>query len=316
MGLTQEQRAARLGYLGGTDAAAVMGLSRYKSPVGLWAEKTGAVVPNDRSQDLPILVGEMLEDVVARLYTIKTGQKLERVNEVQRHKKFPFLCAQIDRRIVGTKMIFEAKSASAYKIDEWNENDVPSEYILQGLHQLMVTGADACIIACLIGGNVDFVFKTIERDEDMIRELEEREVAFWNENVLGKKMPAVTAHDAGTLAALFPQKEEEGDPITFPDDIEPVIARIKEIGTEKTGIIGGLMEEQETLRNELRARLQENPIGVVGGWKVTWKNQETVRLDSKLLAAEDLKTWQKYAKPSTSRVLRISSTEKKSKASK
>lgn len=316
MGLTQEQRAARLGYLGGTDAAAVMGLSRYKTPIGLWSEKTGAVVPNDRSQDLPILVGEMLEDVVARLYTIKTGEKLHRVNEVQRHKKYSFLCAQIDRRIVGSDRIFEAKSASAYKVDEWADQDVPSEYILQGLHQLMVTEADACVIACLIGGNVDFVFKTIERDEDMIRELEEREVEFWNKYVLEKKMPAVTAYDAGTLAALFPQREEEGEPITFPEDIESVIDRIREIGTEKGGILGQLIEEQETLKNELRARLQDSNAGVIGKWKVTWKNQETTRLDGKLLAAEDPKTWAKYTKTTPSRVLRISSTEKKSKAAK
>lgn len=311
MALTQQQRAERIGYIGSTDAASVMGLSRYKSPLGLWSEKTGAIVPKDKDGELPIILGNLLEDVVAQLYTIKTGTQLRRVKEIQVHPKYPFLKAQIDRRIVGSDRIFEAKTASAYKAGEWEGEDLPSEYILQGLHQLMVTGAESCEIACLIGGNVDFVYKTINRDEDMIAELEAAEVKFWNENVLAKKMPAVTAHDDSTLAALFPKGQEQEEPIQLPEEFEAIIERIKEIGAATSGAIGALTEEKSELQNNLRLALGDSSYGVVGKWKATWKNQDKNTLDSKLLAAEMPEIYAKYLKSSSIRVLLTSDTTKK-----
>src|ERR1051326_1911905 len=196
MPLTEEQRAERQGYIGGTDAAAVLGLSRYKTPLGLWSEKTGAIVPAAKKDgELPIWIGNRLEDVIAERFTFETGIKVQRVKEVQVHPRFPFLRAQIDRRLVGSNEILECKTASAFKAGEWDGEDLPSEYILQGLHQLMVTGAERCHLACLIGGNVDFVRKVVERDEQMIADLEAKEVEFWNRYVQGREMPKVIAHD-------------------------------------------------------------------------------------------------------------------------
>lgn len=288
MGLSQAQVADRVNYIGGTDAAAVLGLSRYKTPLGLWSEKTGKVKPKDKSGELPIIIGDELEDVVARLFMRETGHQVRRVKEVQIHPKYPFLKAQIDRRIVGVEEILECKTASAFKAGEWEGEDVPSEYIVQVMHQLMVTGAKAGWIACLIGGNVDFVYKRIERDEDMIADLEARELRFWHENVLGKKMPAVTEHDDSVLQALFPTpKQGQGEPLTLPDSYDAIIERIKEIGTDTGGEIGKLKAEQDALKNEVKVAMGEHDEAVVGRWRATWKERSSgVKLDTKKLLAD------------------------------
>lgn len=314
--MTAEQRADRRNYIGGTDAAAVLGLSRYKTPLGLWSEKTGAIVTKDRGGELPVKLGERLEDVVAELFTEETGIKVRRVREVQIDEEHPFLRAQIDRLTVGTDELLECKTASGFKAGEWEGEDVPSEYILQVLHQLMVTKKKRGYLACLIGGNVDFVIKNIERDEDMIAELRAKEVHFWNEFVLKKVMPKVTSHDALTLMALFPNGREDVEPMTLPDGMDHVVERIKEIGTEDSGLIGDLTAEQDALKNELRLLLGETTMGVIGKWKVTWKNQSNTRIDVKRISAEAPEIYARFAVSSPSRVLRIASTEKKPKAAK
>ncbi len=323
MALTQKQRAERIGYIGGTDAAAVLGLSRYKSPLGLWSEKTGAIIPKDRDGELPILIGNMLEDVVAELYTIKTGTKLQRVKEILVHPEYPFIRCQIDRVTVGLadREIVECKTASAFKIGEWEGDDVPSEYIVQVLHQLMVMGAIAkskglpvpprAHLAVLIGGNVDFIYKTVERDEEMIDELLKKEVAFWNENVIGKKMPAVTDHDDSTLAALFPLGKEQEEPMALPEECEAMIERIHEIGTDTSGEMGALKKEKSELQNNIRLALGESSYGVVGPYKATWKNQDKNTLDTKTLAAEKPEVYAKYLKTTTIRVLLTPNPNKK-----
>lgn len=323
MALTKQQRADRIDYIGGTDAASVLGLSRYKSPLGLWSEKTGAIIPKDRDGELPILIGNMLEDVVAELYTIKTGTKLQRVKEILVHPEYPFIRCQIDRVTVGLadREIVECKTASAFKSGEWEGEEVPSEYIVQVLHQLMVMGAIAkskglpmpprAHLAVLIGGNVDFVYKTVERDEDVIDDLLKKEVAFWNDHVLAKKMPAVTAHDDSTLAALFPKAKESEEPIQLDEEFDAIIERITEIGAATSGLIGALTEEKTELQNNLRLALGDAPIGVVGKWKATWKNQDKNTLDTKALVAEMPEVYAKYLKTSTIRVLLTSDTTKK-----
>lgn len=301
MSLTKEQVSERINYIGGTDAASVLGLSRYKSKLGLWAEKTGAVAPTKKNDgELPIWMGNRLEDVIAERFTFETGIKLQRVKEVQVHPKYPFIRAQIDRVTVGEdeREVVECKTASAFKAGEWDGEDVPSEYILQVMHQLMVLGAIAqekglpppprAHLACLIGGNVDFVRKFVERDEDMIAELEAKEVAFWNEHVLSKRMPGASADDDGVLQALFPNsKEEQVDPQTLPPEFADVIERIKDIGTDKTGELGALKAELDELKNSIKMAMGENSYAVVGKYQATWKTiQKAPALDAARLSAE------------------------------
>ena len=57
----------RLGFLGGSDAAAALGLSPWKTPVELWLEKTGKK-PSEIPDNIPMAVGRALEDFVAKQY--------------------------------------------------------------------------------------------------------------------------------------------------------------------------------------------------------------------------------------------------------
>lgn len=286
----------RKGFIGASDAAAVLGLSRWQTPLGIWAEKTGQIEHEELDSEAAEL-GTYLEEYVARRFTKLTGKKVNRVNEPQVHPVYPFLTCQIDRRVVSEDALLECKTASAWKAKEWGGEDVPREYIIQVMHQLAVTGKQIGYVAVLIG-NQDFKVKKIERDEKTINELVKKEVAFWNDYIVPKIMPGiVTKNDAETLYELFPLAQE-GTVKDLGDSAAAIIESRNALIQDKIQLEGEI-EKQE---NELRLMLGENESGTAGKWKITWKNQTQRRVDTKSLPQE---IYEKYSKVITSRILRI-----------
>jgi len=140
-------------FIGGSDIAAVMGVSRWKTPLQLWAEKTGAVQPEDLSDKEYVELGSELEDFIAKHFEKKAGIKVRRAPRRYTHKDHPFMACQVDRLVTGTDELVECKNASAWKAKEWEGEEIPVEYILQVSWQLMVTGRKKGYLAVLIGGN-------------------------------------------------------------------------------------------------------------------------------------------------------------------
>ena len=154
----------RKSYIGGSDIAAVMGMSRWKTPLQLWAEKTGKVEQPDLSNVEAVEMGSELEETVARMFTKRTGKKVRRAPKDYTYKhsskgggvdidaEFSFIRCQVDRLVEGTDELLECKTASAWKEKEWEDEEIPAEYILQVNWQLGITGRSIGHIAVLIGG--------------------------------------------------------------------------------------------------------------------------------------------------------------------
>lgn len=252
-------------YIGGSDASAVLQMSRWETPLSIWMLKTGAKEYEEKDS-IAIDVGNELEDYVARKYTKETGNKVQRKKATIVHPEYPFIRANIDRRLIGVQEGLECKTTTAYKEKEWSEEEIPQEYIIQCMHYLAVTGWKRWHIACLIG-NHKFVHKVIERDEEFIREIIDREVYFWREHVEKKKPPFefITHMDKNNLFDMYPTVENE-EPIVFDSDIDEKIERLYE--TEKN--INDLKKIKETLENELKAFLKESKIGKSSKYQITW----------------------------------------------
>ena len=289
-------------FIGGSDAAAVLGLSRYKTPLQVWAEKTGQIQPDDISEKINVKAGIYLEEFIAQLFTEKSGMKVRRANETFFHDEHAFLAVNLDRRIVGTDFFLECKSTEVYNAKQWDGEEIPQEHIIQCLHGLAVTGMKKCYIAVLIGKN-DFKWKEIQRDEKTIAAIIQQEVKFWNEFIIPVVMPTrMTANDADTLYALFPNAKPETI-IPLNDDILKIIesrnAMIQDLKSLESQI-----DQQE---NTIKAFLGENEGAESSMFKVSWKNQLTKRIDSKLLKESQPLLYEKYSKESNTRVLRIKS---------
>lgn len=258
----------RLGFIGASDAAAVLGLSRWKTPLEIWAEKTAIVEPEDVSEKLAVKLGNRLEEVVAELFTEATGKKVHRVVEAYVHKRHPFLTCQIDRKVVGERSILQCKTASSWKAKEWVGEEIPREYIIQELHELACTGYDRAYIAVLIG-NEDFKWKVVERDEALIADVVSREVHFWNTYIIPKVMPAIiTKDDAQILYQLFPVADQS-KVIELDDKANIFVESLESLKADRNNL-DGIIAQQE---NELKALLKDAEVGETERYVITWKTQ-------------------------------------------
>ena len=298
--LTEEQIKERVNFLGASDSAATIGMSRWSTPLEIWSIKTGQLDPEDISDKLAVKLGNRLEEVVAELFTEATGKKVHRVNEAYTHKEYPFLKCHIDRKVDGERTILQCKTASAWKAREWEGEEIPHEYIIQEMHELAVTEYDVAYIAVLIG-NQDFKWKRIERDEKAISQLVAKEVSFWQNFVVPKLMPAtIQKGDTDVLFKLFPEAVQ-GEKIMLDGKATAILESLESLKQDRKHLDGAI-EQQE---NEIRAILGTAEAGEGGLYAVSWKNQVTTRLDTAAFKAAEPITYDKYLKSSPSRVLRI-----------
>jgi len=305
--ITEQQRKERIKSIGSSECAAVLGLSRWDTPLGVWSIKTGQVIPEDISDKLAVQVGTELEDLVGKLFTKATGKKVHRVNETLYHKEFPFISANLDRRIVGEDALLEAKTCSGWKAHEWATDEIPQEYLLQVYHQLAVTGKKYGYIAVLIGGNQAFRWKMIPRDEKIIGEIIAKEKHFWETFVVPKVMPTtITKNDADTLYKLFPETSDE-EAIELDDEAEKLIESRQALLQDLKVVQG----EIDRTGNELKALLKDHEIGVSKNYKISWKGQSTTRLDSKRIKTERPEIAETFSTTTKTRVLRVSKLKKK-----
>lgn len=292
MSFTQEER---MSYIGGSDIAAVLSQSRWKTPYKLWAEKTGKIKTPDLSNVEAVEMGNRLEQFVADIFSEKTGKQVRRAPKMYRHPEYPFLVANIDRLIVGGDELLECKTASAYKLEEW-ENKIPREYVLQVIWYLGITGRKRGWIACLIGGQ-KFDYKPIDFDQELFDLMIEKALKFWD-MVQNDVPPAIMPEDDDTLAELYPTNTE--DFIEF-QEMNDRIAYLQEIKMH----IDEMTKEKREIETELKSLIKDKAGVLTDRYKVTWKAQVSQRIDSKLLKEEMPEIAEKYMKESASRVMRI-----------
>lgn len=276
--------------IGGSDASVVCGISRYKSPVELWMEKTNQIPQQEAGE--AAYWGTQLEALVRAEFTKRTGMAVKLVNQLLQSEEYPFMLANLDgvceHPDLGT-CIFEAKTASAYKASEW-EDSIPAEYMLQVQHYLQVTGYKAAYIAVLIGGNT-FRWKLIERDEELIAMLIELELDFWRHVQELTPPPLDGSHaSARFLSERFPSSIPRSE-ITLPDTAAQLLLQYDNACEQ----LEAITEQKQQAENLLKQMMGEHEVGTAGNRIITWKSISQERLDSKTFKAEHPTLYKKYA---------------------
>lgn len=286
--------------IGGSDASAVVGLNRYKSPVGVFMDKTGQIEPEEAGE--AAYWGNVLEDVVAREFSLQSGLRVQRSNKLYQHPKHEFMLGNVDRLIMdkgGRGIgILECKTASAYKADEWNDDKVPDEYAIQLQHYMAVLGVDYGYFAVLIGGQ-KFQYKLVERNDKIIDSLIQIEDEFWNKHVVPGIPPMIDGSDASSdlLNQLYPVSSPATEVIL--DDKQAGLVQRLVAAKEEAALAA---EQVKRYENELKAIMGENELAIHNGEiLVSWKSNDTSRIDSKRLKKEQPDLYEKYVNTTSSR---------------
>lgn len=279
---------ARRSGLGGSDAAAVLGAALLpdapkwlKSPLSLWAEKTGLVTEPNLDELERIEWGTELEEPIARKYVKVTGRTLIDHGRfaIRHHPDRPWQHCTIDREIVGIPIdavpkCFDGhgdlsiKNAGEYTVKEWEE-EAPVAYQIQLQHELAVTGLQWGSFAVLIGGN-KFRWMDVPRNDKFIAFLIECEEAFWDLVIKGIP-PKADASDSTkeVLSRLYPK--DTGATVELPEESMAWAGTLDRVKAE----IKMAQAIEQEMENKLKAAIGDATFGVVPGvGRYSWKWQQ------------------------------------------
>ena len=251
-------------------------------------EKTG-ILPLESTDAEAAYWDTVLEPLVKKEFTNRTGLKICKHNAMMQHSKHVFMLANVDGILKDKEgmAIFEAKTASEYKSDQW-KHGVPPEYQLQAQHCMEVIGYNKAYIAVLIGGN-KFVYYGVKRDNNIINPMIKMEQKFW-EHVKNRTPPGIDGLDDSTeyLNNLFQGSSHTS--IILPESTMDIIRDYE----ETTEHIKNLTDHKEELANKMKFLLKENEEGIVGNRKIKWISVQNERLDQKKLRNELPEIYGKY----------------------
>lgn len=251
--------------IGGSDVAAVLGVSPYRTPYQVWLDKIGQAPEREETEILHF--GQVLEQVIADEYVRRNGAKVQRRNAMYQHKDHPELIANIDRYIVGGK-ILECKTCNAFAADKFGKDgdSVPDEYLLQVQHYMHITGIHEAVLAVLIGGNQYRQFELMY-DWSLAEFAAAKCVEFWQKYVLTNTPPPATEKD--DLAEYYNAKP--GASINASPEMVCLIAEAK----TKKAKVKELEKELDEICFEIKNFAGNHEIITMPGGKplATWKQQ-------------------------------------------
>lgn len=206
-----EWHEARTQGIGASDVAAILGLSPWQTPLGVFNTKMG--VPNEIPENLAFF-GHALEQPIADWITHKHPEVGEVVEGfAARSTVAPWLTATFDRTTTdnGRVIPIELKTSSAFGREKWVDG-VPLYYAAQVQQQNFILDATYGWLAVLHGGNEPELYKIVTDWEFINDHLIPKTEAFWNDHVLTKTPPdPVTSAEAVELWPGNLEVTVEGD---------------------------------------------------------------------------------------------------------
>lgn len=275
----EEWLAERQKSIGGSDAAAIVGLNSYVTPYTVWADKTGRLPPKEDNEAMR--QGRDLEQYVAERFTEATGKRVRRRTDMMHNPAYPFAHANIDRAVVGERAGLECKTTSIMNLKKFKNGDFPEHYYVQCVHYLAVTGWDRWYLAVLVL-NQGFYWYTIERDEDEIAALMTAEREFWNTYII-PDMPPLLDGRVPTSQAIqeiynLPDPDDEEKPLYCGNVLENYFALKQQIDA--------LEMEKRKCEQIIQQELGESISGLCAGYKITWKPQQRRTFQADALAKD------------------------------
>lgn len=271
------KRHDRRKYLGGSEIAAVMGISPWQTPVDLWRAKTGREEPRkvDPVREGILRRGRKLEPIVRAMAIDKLRQRGLGVELVAKNKRYydrdlPWLTSEIDFEVIlsgvaevdGTEVRFDrelvtadCKTAAGFARRHWGDEDtdaMPLYYAAQFMQGLDLTGRDRCLCAALIGLD-DVALYWVTRDDVTIAAMRERAEVFWVDHVLADVPPAPIKY--ADISELYPV--DNGRTLEATEDIAAAARQHRSLGLQVKALeaqraalaleIGDYLREFQTL---------------------------------------------------------------------
>lgn len=289
----------RAKYLGGSDVAGILGISPWRTPMDVYLDKVQPRKdPPSPAKQKIFSRGQRMEPYVIDLLSEETGLVIAKRGERYLDPELPYIAAEIDAEAESGENI-EIKTCSPFKAREWGEQQtdaIPVHYTAQAMHGLMVTGKQVCVFGVLIGAD-DFRVYRVERDDETIAAIREKEIQFW-EMVTTLTPPPITA--VSDVMRIFDR--DVGTGIEADGKALDALLHLRELHARKKE----LSDEIEFAEQRLKIFMQDNSyISLQGKQLATWRTQSSTRFDIAAFKEAHPALYDAFKKTSKSRVFRI-----------
>jgi putative phage-type endonuclease len=193
--LTPSELTARRNYIGGSDAAAILGLNPYRNITDVYLEKTNQLEAR-ATTSRPADLGNRLEPALVQIVADQLNEPLV----INKRFHNDWRSAQVDGYLLASNRVVEAKCIGLFnpRFDrtEWgpeSTDEIPLMYLVQVLWQLHVSGAESGFLSALLGGGLGHRVYSIPRNEQLITTIDQRISDFWHNHVQTRTPPSQPA---------------------------------------------------------------------------------------------------------------------------
>lgn len=251
----------RTKYIGGTDLAKILGVSKYGGAYSVWLEKTGRT--QGKKQTAPMKRGKDLEEYVRELYQKEQGITTSGPARLV-HPVHTWLVGNLDD--CTADRVVEYKTVSRWSRKDW-DNGVPIDYLLQVQHYMELSALPSADVVACYGWDEIEIFQ-VAYDKDLIRKAHAVAKQFWETNVLGGIEPEPDGSEEASKeirANFHPNKFE---PVELRQEFAPLMASVVQLGET----IDRAESEREKLNQRIQLEMSRLGTGVAtcGPYKATF----------------------------------------------
>lgn len=293
--------------IGGSDVAAVCGLSPWATPLTVWLDKTGRAAPVPESE--PMKWGNILEPVVADAFEDETGLYVHHRQTLAVDPEHPYRRVTLDGLAADhpplpsheTGLWLGVVQIKTTRHGAWDQ--LPDQYALQVQWEMGITGQERAYVPTLHHGNTFRIYE-VDADPVAFEAMAELVAKFWHDHVLADVPPPADGDQATTraLRGAYPIAEA-GTAVDLEAD---TVDLLRELPDAKAAVKTA-EARRDHIENALRLALGDTEAGLVDGVPViTWKVQTSRgRIDARALEADHPTLADNYRGPeTTTRVLR------------
>lgn len=268
--------------VGGSDVAALVGLSPWTSPAALYLEKTGNPLPDTLSDSGIVQFGNDFEKVVLEKFAKDhPTMRVRRVNAILRSKKRPWAQASLDGEVCedGEWGILEIKCPGS--VAKWNEG-VPAHYLAQANHYMHITGRTFCWFAAFFRDTCEYRWVRVDYDPGFAQTLEDAADDFWLNCVQQSQPPTKTFGAPDEAQALLKLYDKPSSNFLHAED-DTSVADVVDAWQKAKADEEAAAKEKRRLANYLMQLIGDNRGIIIDGAKITWRRGTSSILDKRKL---------------------------------
>lgn len=278
----EEWLEKRKHYITGTDAAGILNLSPWSSPLGVWADKKGIAEPIVETEAMAM--GLLFEPQILYLYAKKMDCRLEWMDgyDLRTCEKYPRLGASLDGWNHDLGCPVDSKNIG-WKSENWGDeftDEFPEYYKTQLQVQMMVTGAPIAHLSVVFGGQKHCIYQ-MEYNEELAQKILNAVDVFWP-MVEGEEPPeaGADANSENYIKSKFSEGDEKKEKTADIEFAQKVKKYVAAANAEKAA-----KSEKEKLGNQIKVWMGD--ATVVPNF-CTWKNNKDSETTDWAAVAEEL----------------------------